>query len=72
MSQNTNIFYFILFPADGIDKEKQQPDKKPKLSFGMMKKSLPAKSGIKITLNNPATVSIFINVKCYEYILRFK
>ncbi|KAF0761026.1 PEST proteolytic signal-containing nuclear protein-like [Aphis craccivora] len=40
---------------DGVEKEKQQPDKKPKLSFGMMKKTLPAKSGIKITLNSPAT-----------------
>jgi len=42
-----------------VDKEKQQPDKKQKLSFGMMKKTLPAKTGIKITLNTPATVSIF-------------
>lgn len=39
---------------DVVDKEKQQPDKKQKLSFGMMKKTLPAKTGIKITLNSPA------------------
>ncbi|XP_022177273.1 PEST proteolytic signal-containing nuclear protein-like [Myzus persicae] len=40
---------------DVVDKDKQQPDKKQKLSFGMMKKTLPAKTGIKITLNSPAT-----------------
>lgn len=46
--------------VDGGDsKEKQQPDKKQKLSFGMMKKSFPAKTGIKITLNSPATVSTY-------------
>jgi len=55
--------YIFFSPIDGVEKEKQQPDKKPKLSFGMMKKTLPAKSGIKITLNSPATVSIFNNVK---------
>lgn len=57
------IYYYFFSPKDGVEKEKQQPDKKPKLSFGMMKKTLPAKSGIKITLNSPATVSIIINVK---------
>lgn len=57
---------FIFFFIDGVDKEKQQPDKKQKLSFGMMKKTLPAKTGIKITLNSPATVSLFTDVKCYK------
>jgi len=52
-------FIFLFLFIDGVDKEKQQPDKKQKLSFGMMKKTLPAKTGIKITLNSPATVSIF-------------
>jgi len=40
---------------DGESKEKPQQDKKLKLSFGMMKKPLPAKTGIKITLNTPST-----------------
>jgi len=59
-------YKFINFFIDGVDKEKQQPDKKQKLSFGMMKKTLPAKTGIKITLNTPATVSIFMIMKHYE------
>lgn len=50
------MYFIIFFPIDGVEKEKQQPEKKPKLSFGMMKKTLPLKSGIKITLNSPATV----------------
>ena len=59
--------YFLVFIfIDVVDKEKQQPDKKQKLSFGMMKKTLPAKTGIKITLNSPAIVSIFAIVKYYK------
>lgn len=57
--------------ADGNNvKEKQQPDKKQKLSFGMMKKTFPTKTGIKITLNSPATVSLLCNT--YNIICRYE
>lgn len=59
MPQNTDYNKNHISTIDSDDcNEKQQPDKKQKLSFGMMKKSFPTKTGIKITLNSPATVSI--------------
>lgn len=51
-----NIHIQYNFCIDNDDKEKQS-EKKQKLSFGMMK-PLPTKTGIKITLNTPATVNI--------------
>lgn len=54
MYLNIHIQYYFYIDNDGKEK---QSDKKQKLSFGIMK-PLSTKTGIKITLNTPATVSI--------------
>lgn len=54
MHLNILIQYNLYTDDDGKEK---QSDKKQKLSFGIMK-PLSTKTGIKITLNTPSTVSI--------------